>query len=132
MRCRWEVIRSFITKSGCQSCALVAVSLSALAINRRKITHTFTSIWALPVRSSAPIALHYSVSIRVWVHAKLIRQIVLTVTWTEGKSSNAASHFMLPEANHRQTPMCRSVGDVSGERRGGDTAGLVNDRSPQR
>jgi hypothetical protein len=42
------------------------------------------------VRSSAPIALRYSVSIRAWVHTKLIRQIVLTVTWTE--SSLGAVH----------------------------------------
>jgi hypothetical protein len=78
-------------KSGRRSCALAAASSSALGINRRKITHTSTSIWAMPVRSSAPIALRYSVSIRAWAHAKLIRQIVLTVTWTELKSSNAAS-----------------------------------------
>jgi uncharacterized Zn-finger protein len=30
-----------------------------------------------------PIARRYSISIRVWAHMKLIRQIVLTVTWTE-------------------------------------------------
>ena len=30
---------------------------------------------------------------------KLIRQIVLTVTWTELKSSNPASLIMLPDAN---------------------------------
>ena len=70
-------------KSGCRSCALAAASSSALGISRRKITHTSTSIWAMPVRSSAPIALRYSVSIRAWAHTKLIRQIVLSVTWTE-------------------------------------------------
>ncbi len=43
----------------------------------------------MPVRSAAPIALRYSVSIRAWAHRKLIRQIVLTVTWTKLKSSNA-------------------------------------------
>src|SRR5260370_34755924 len=32
----------------------------------------------MPVRSSAPIALHYSASIRAWAHTKLIRKIVLT------------------------------------------------------
>jgi uncharacterized Zn-finger protein len=30
-------------------------------------------IWAMPAKLSAPIALRYSVSIRPWVHAKLIR-----------------------------------------------------------
>src|SRR2546427_4633687 len=78
-------------KSGSRSCALAAASSSALGISRRKITHTSTSIWAMPVRSAAPIALRYSVSIRAWAHTKLIRQIVLTVTWTKLKSSNAAS-----------------------------------------
>ena len=39
----------------------------------------------MPVRSSAPIALRYSASIRAWAHTKLIRQIVLTVTGTELK-----------------------------------------------
>ena len=100
-RCRWNVIRSFIMKSGCRSCALAAVSSSALGISRRKITHTSTSIWAMPVRSSAPIALRYSFSIRAWVHTKLIRQIVLTVTWTELKSRN-----------QRQAPSSCSLGAV--------------------
>src|SRR5260370_10613804 len=72
-------------KSGCRSCALAAASSSASGINRRKITHTSTSRWAMPVRSSAPIALRYSASIRAWAHTKLIRQIVLTVTGTELK-----------------------------------------------
>jgi hypothetical protein len=99
-------------KSGCRSCALAAASSSALGINRRKITHTSTSIWAMPVRSAAPIALRYSVSIRAWAHTKLIRQIVLTVTWTELKSSNAASLVMLPAANQRQAPSSRSLGAV--------------------
>ena len=46
-----------------------------------------------------PIARRYSVSIRAWAHMKLIRQIVLTATWTELKSSNAASLVMLAAAN---------------------------------
>src|SRR6267142_3290160 len=98
-------------KSGCRSCALAAASSSALGINRRKITHTSTSIWAMPMRSSAPIARRYSVSIRAWAHAKLIRQIVLTVTWTE-LSSNAAALVMLPADNQRQAPSSRSLGAV--------------------
>jgi hypothetical protein len=43
---------------------------------------------------------------------KLIRQIALTVTWTELKSSNAASLVMLPAANQRQAPSSRSLGAV--------------------
>ena len=78
-----QVIRSFTMKSECRSSALAAASLSALGLYRRKITRTSTSTWAMPVTSSAPIAPRYSVSIRVWAHMKLIRQIVLTVTWTE-------------------------------------------------
>jgi uncharacterized Zn-finger protein len=50
--------------------------------------------------------------IRAWAHTKLIRQIVLTVTWTELKSSNAASLVMLPAANQRQAPSSRSLGAV--------------------
>src|SRR4030088_688542 len=46
--------------------------------------------------AGGPGRLRYSVSIRAWAHMKLIRQIVLTVTWTELKSSNAASLVMLP------------------------------------
>jgi hypothetical protein len=111
-RCRWKVIRSFIMKSGCRSCVLAAASSSALGINRRKITHTSTSIWAMPVRSSAPNALRYSISIRAWAHRKRIRQIVPTVTWTELKSSNAASLVMLPAANQCQAPSSRSLGTV--------------------
>src|SRR6266481_3448917 len=96
-------------KSGCRSCALAAASSSASGINRRKITHTSTSRWAMPVRSSAPIALRYSASIRAWAHTKLIRQIVLTVTGTELKSSNAASFVMPAAANQRQAPSSRSL-----------------------
>ncbi len=84
--CGWNIIQSFITKSGCQWSALVATSSSASGISRRKITHTSTSIWAMPAKLSAPIALRYSVSIRPWVHTKLIRQIVLTLARTESKS----------------------------------------------
>ena len=72
-------------KSECRSSALAAASLSALGLYRRKITHTSTSIWAMRVASFAPIARRYSISIRVWAHMKLFRQIVLTVTWTELK-----------------------------------------------
>src|ERR1700722_17766004 len=72
-------------KSGYRSCALAAASSSASGINHRKITHTSTSRSAMPVRSSVPIALRYSASIRAWAHTKLIRQIVLTVKWTELK-----------------------------------------------
>ena len=99
-------------KSGCRSCALAAASSSALGINRRKITHTSISRLAMPVRSSAPIALRYSASIRAWAHTKLIRQIVLTVKWTELKSSHAASFVMPAAANQRQAPSSRSFGAV--------------------
>ena len=73
----------------------------------------------MPVTSSAPIALRYSVSIRPWAHAKLIQQNVLTVTSTESKSSNIASLVMLPAADHRKTPLPRTVGDLSGDRKVG-------------
>ena len=96
-------------KSGCRSCALAAASSSASGINRHKITPTSTLIWAMPVRSSAPIALRYSASIRAWAHAKLIRQIVLTVTGTELKSSNTASFVMPAAVNQRQAPSSRSL-----------------------
>src|SRR5207245_371465 len=99
-------------KSGCRSCALAAASSSALGINRRKITHTSTSRWAMPVRSSAPTALRYSASIRAWAHTKLIRQIVLTVIRTELNCSNAASFVMPAAANQRQAPSSRSFGAV--------------------
>ena len=70
-------------KLGCRSSALAVASLSALGLSRRKITHTSTSLWVMPVRSSAPIALRYSVSIRACAHTNPIRQTVLTVTWSE-------------------------------------------------
>ena len=99
-------------KSGCRQCALAVASSSALGINHRKITHTSTSRWAMPVRSSAPIALRYSASIRAWAHTKLIRQIVLTVTGTELNCNNAASFFMPAAANQRQAPSSRSLAAV--------------------
>ena len=95
-------------KSGCRSCALAAAILSVLGLSRRKITHTSTLIWAMPVRSSAPIALHYSVSIRAWAYAKPIRQIALTPIWAKLKSSNAAFLVMLAAANLRQAPSSRN------------------------
>ena len=97
-------------KSGCRSCALAATSSSALGINHRKITHTSTSRWAMPVRLSAPIALRYSASIRAYAHTKLIRQIVLTVTGTELKSRNAASFVMPAAASQRQAPSSAVLG----------------------
>src|SRR2546422_11616320 len=53
-----------------------------------------------------------STLIRAWAHTKLIRQIVLTVTGTESKSSNAASFAMPAAANRRQAPSSRSFGAV--------------------
>jgi len=91
-------------KSGCRSCALAAASSSASGISRHKITPTSTLKWAMPVRSSAPIALRYSASIRAWAHTKLIRQVVLMVTGTELKSSNTASFVMPAAVNRRQAP----------------------------
>ena len=100
-------------KSGCRSCALAAASSSALGINHRKTTHTSTSRSAMPVRSSAPIALRYSASIRAWAHTKLIRQIAVTVTGTELKSCNTAASFVMPAAaNQRQAPSSRGLGTV--------------------
>ena len=107
-----ESYPTFHNEVGCRSCALAAASSSASGINRRKITHTSTSRWVMPVRSSAPIALHYSASIRAWAHTKLIRQIVLTVIRTKLKSSNAASFVMPAAANQRQAPSSRSFGAV--------------------
>src|SRR6202040_1299521 len=97
-------------KSGCRSCALAAASSSALGINHRKITHTSTSRSAMPVRSSAPIALRYSASIRAWAHTKLIRQIVLSVTGTELKSSKLLPSSCRPQT--RAGPSARSFGAV--------------------
>ena len=93
-----EIYPKFHNDSVCRLCALAPASSSALAINRRKIIFFFFFL-----RSAAPIALRYSVSIRAWAHTKLFRQIVLTVTWTELKSSNAASIVMLPAANRRRS-----------------------------
>ena len=109
-RCKWQVIRSFIMKWGCQSCALAAASSSALGRNRRKTTHTSTLIWAMLGRSSAPIVQRYSVSIRAWVHTKLIRQIVLTARSIELKGSSAASLVTrCPAANQLQVPSSRNL-----------------------
>ena len=94
-RCRWKVIRSFIMESARRSSASAAASSSALGRSRRKVTLISTSIWAIPARSSAPTALRYSVSIRAWAHTKPIRQIVLTLTWTDWN----AFGFMLAAAN---------------------------------
>src|ERR1700726_4339859 len=71
-----------------------------------------TSRWAMPVRSSAPIALRYSASILAWAHTKLIRQIVLTVTGTELNCSSAASFVMPAAANQCQAPSSQSFGAV--------------------
>src|SRR5665647_1709007 len=67
----------------------------------------------MPVRSSAPIALRYSASIRAWAHTKLIRRIVRTATGTELKRSNAASFAMPAAANQRQAPSSRRPGGGS-------------------
>jgi len=54
---------------------LPRVQVRALGIYRRKITHTSTSRWAMPVRSSTPIALRYSASIRAWAAQRWGRRI---------------------------------------------------------
>src|SRR5260370_31753410 len=45
----------------------------------------------MPVRSPAPIALRYSVSIRAWAHTKLIRQTVRTVEKQQRRFSRHAA-----------------------------------------
>ncbi|SRR6266851_7697776 len=65
----------------------------------------------MPVRSSAPIALRYSASIRAWAHTKLTRQIVLTVTGTDLKNSNAASFVMPAAADQREAIVPQFRGD---------------------
>jgi len=45
-------------------------------------------------------------------HTKLIRPIVLTVKWTELKSSHGASFVMPAAANQRQAPSSRSLGTI--------------------
>jgi hypothetical protein len=82
-RCKWQTIQSFKMKSGFRSCTSAAASSSVSAINRHKITHTFTSTWAMPMKLSALIVLRYSVSIRAWVQMKPIHQIVPTKRRTE-------------------------------------------------
>ena len=59
------------------------------------------------------IALRYSASIRAWAHTKLIRRIVLTVTGTELKSSNAASFVMPAAANQPQARHRPAVFDAA-------------------
>jgi uncharacterized Zn-finger protein len=51
--------------------------------------HIYLNMGEMRVASSAPIAPRYSISIRVWAHMKLIRQIVLTVTWAELKKQQS-------------------------------------------
>jgi hypothetical protein len=70
----------------------------------------FTLIAADPVRSSAPIALRYSASIRAWARRKLIRRSVPTVIRTEFQRSDAACFVMPAAANRRQAPSSRSFG----------------------
>ena len=83
-------------------------------ISHRKITVISTSIWAIPARSSAPIALRYSVSIRACAHANPIRRTVLTVTWSE-KDGAALARFGV----HSFTGAANSArSDVNKERSG--------------
>ena len=101
----------FHNEVGARTVRIGCREFKCLGTNRRKITHTSTSIWARPVTSSAPIALRYSVSIRAWVRTKLIRQIVLMVTWSELKNSNTASLIMQAAANQRHRPAFGAVHD---------------------
>jgi hypothetical protein len=67
---------------------------------------------------AAPIALRYSISIRVWAHMKLIRQIVLTATGTELKKRQRrfsrrfnghnpwADFDLLPNSSQRWRSQC--------------------------
>ena len=55
---------------------------------------------------------------RVWAHTKLIRQIVLTVTWTELKNSNAAFLVMLPADSERRAPSSPILGAINDEKGG--------------
>jgi uncharacterized Zn-finger protein len=57
---------------------------------------------AIPVRSCAPIALRYSVSIRAWAHTKLIRRIVLTLTWSENDGATLARFSAPPQLRSHQ------------------------------
>ena len=86
-----------------------------MGISRRKITLISTSIWAIPARSSAPIALRYSVSIRAWEHTKLIRQIVLTVTWSELKAPTPLleSCWLQPTSAHASAMALAKATDAS-------------------
>ena len=137
---RCEVIRSFTMKSECRSSALAAASLSALGLYHRKITHTSTSIWAMRVGSSAPIAPRYSISIRVWAHMKLIRRIVLTVTWTELKKQQSRFSRRYnghsPDLLQRWRSQCVSIdattSGISARWHGGDCRGRSSTTSTAR
>ena len=63
------------------------------------------------------------------MHAKLIRQIVLTLTRTELKSSNAVSLVMLPEANHHRQARssCSAPPRLCVSRAGERADGVVRD-----
>ena len=78
-RWRWTVIRNFITRLERQSCALAAVSSSALAPNRRKIIRTSILTWVMPMRSFALIARRYSASILFWAHTKQSQLAAVTM-----------------------------------------------------
>ena len=107
-----------IVRIGCRECKCIGDS-------RRKITHTSTSIWAMPARSFARIARRYSVSIRAWANMMLIRQIVLTLTWTELFATGDSNSVRI-QASGRQagcsnrcrlTPPLRGFGNSSKRRR---------------
>ena len=61
-RCRWNVIRSFIMKSGCRSCALAAASSSALGINRAASALSHTMVLTCSSSNSAAARLRSSAS----------------------------------------------------------------------
>jgi hypothetical protein len=96
-----ESYPKFHNEVGVPIVALAAVSSSALRVSRRKITHKSTSIWAMPTRSFARIARRYFASIRAWAHMKLIRQIVLTLTWTESFATSDSNSVRM-QASGRQ------------------------------
>jgi uncharacterized Zn-finger protein len=61
---------------------------------------------------------------------KPIRQIVLTLTWTELKSSNAAALVTLPADNQRQAPSSRSLGAVHDGHERFEFGGMQASRRP--